>query len=62
MKKSEETAEKLIEMIVKGAEQQLYLDLIAHFSDYTVPLTMTAKQVQAELEKFMWEREKNAKV
>ncbi len=26
------------------------LELLAHFSDYTVPLTMTAKEVQDEIE------------
>jgi hypothetical protein len=33
--------------------QQTLLDLLAHFSEYNVPLQMTAKDVQDEIIKFM---------
>jgi hypothetical protein len=35
-----------VESLLKDREEQMKLDLVAYFSDYTVPLSMTAKDVQ----------------
>lgn len=40
---------------ISDTRQQTLLELLAHFSEYTVPLTMTAKEVQEEIIKFMEE-------
>ena len=50
-----ELAEKWHKEQMKESRQRLFLDLLAYFSDYTVPLTMTANEVQGELEKFFEE-------
>ena len=46
---------KAKEEIEQKVRQQALLELLAHFSEYNVPLTMTAKDVQSIIINFMKE-------